>query len=479
MRNGKAVVKALVEKWAPMLEDLSSESEIKNMAVILENEDRYFSGESPIFEDVGFGSHSLSTPSYTGTQNDSGTGGSVDQSQMSGIARYKRIAIPLVRRIFPELVGNQLVGVQPMTGPVGLAYALRFRSNTTGRGYDANTELGYNYVNPSFTSDTSASIYGVDNPSGEKMNEGWGHFGTSNAYPAYADRSSEIGLTVENREIKARTRKLKARWTVESQQDLAAMHNIDLEEEMMDIMAYEIAAEIDRELVARIVSAARAGGVFTWSYAATAGQAGYTDGRWEQEKYRSLYTVILTAAEEIARATRRGAGNFVIVSPRVAVALQSLPEFDTSPVNLSLNALAVGVSTIGTINGMKVYRDTHAWKDYAVVGYKGQKENDAGIIYCPYIPVMFAKATGEESFSPRAGVMTRYGVCDHLYGSQNYYRYIDVSFTGSLITTSTSSNIGAAGFMDRYETGSGETGAVSGTAYNGSNYFNNGSQPRL
>jgi hypothetical protein len=229
------------------------------------------------------------------------------------------------------------------------------------------------------------------------------------------------------------------------------MHNIDLEEEMMDLMAYEIAAEIDRELVARIVSAAKAGGTLTWDYGNALGSpgGGTADGRWEQEKFRTLFTVILTAAEEIARATRRGAGNFVIVSPRVAVALQTLPEFDTAPVKADINSLAVGISTIGTLNGMKVYRDTHSWVDYAVVGYKGQKENDSGIVYCPYIPVMFAKATGEESFSPRAGVMTRYGICDHLFGAQNYYRYIDVQgLSNSSVQTST----GTATFTDQHNT---------------------------
>jgi hypothetical protein len=446
------IVEALVRKWAPMLEGLTREEEIKNMATLLENEDRYFSGTRPLFEAGQGGSHTLSNPTDVGTQNDAG-GGTVDQSTMSGIARYKRIAIPLVRRVFPELLANQLVGVQPMTGPVGLAYALRFRSNTTGMGYGANAELGYNNIVPSFTSETSAGITGMSSLFGEKLNENLGHFGSGTG--AVPDEvSSEVGLTVENKEIKARTRKLKARWTVEAQQDLAAMHNIDLEEEMMDLMAYEIAAEIDREIVARIVAAARAGGILTWNYQAGSGTGGDPtavaggDARWEQERFRTLFTVILTAAEEIARATRRGAGNYVIVSPRVAVAIQSLPEFDTSPVNMSLNSLSVGISTIGTINGLKVYRDTHAWKDYAVVGYKGAKENDAGIIYAPYIPVMFAKATGEESFSPRAGVMTRYGVCDHLFGSQNYYRFIDVQGLNAGSLAPSTGGIGLKPFFD-------------------------------
>lgn len=438
--------KYLVTKWAKLLEGLSTDSEVRNMAMLLENEERYFNGI------INEGTNTSSEPNggfsndgnvQTATYNTAGQ----DPSSFTGIGRYKRIAIPLVRRVFPELLANQLVGVQPMSGPVGLAYALRFRDSS-------GNELGYN-VPTNLSGVTSNPYEPLPSISGERLNEKSGNYGLNHD----AAVMQEVGLSVEQREVKARTRKLKARWTIEAQQDLAAMQNIDLEQEMMDLLAYEVSAEIDRELVARIHNAATAGGTMVWSYGLSGANTGGTaDGRWEMEKFKTLWTAILNGAEDINRATRMGAGNYVIVSPKVATVVQQLPGFVIAPVSSDVNSLSTGVSLVGTLGGLKVYRDTFAYQhggsassvwgdktgslvssydDFAVVGYKGKRENDTGIIYCPYIPVMFAKATGEESFSPRAGVMTRYGVVDHLFGSQNYYRKIYIAglnATGSLGT---------------------------------------------
>jgi hypothetical protein len=160
-----------------------------------------------------------------------------------------------------------------------------------------------------------------------------------------------------------------------------------------------------------------------------------------------------------------GSGNYVIVSPRVAVAMQALPDFSPAPVTADVSALKTGVSLIGTLgNGMRVYRDTFAYSspansgggDFAVVGYKGARESETGLVYCPYIPVMFSKAQGEESFSPRAGVMTRYGICDHLFGSQNFYRYIAIDL-GDAIQASAGASQQSEGLF--YDSGS-------DTAYN-------------
>jgi hypothetical protein len=430
----------LVKKWAKVLEGLSTESEVKVMAQLLENESVYF--DKIVYGDdfLTEGDLSASEPaggfSNDGNVQTAAANTAGDPSTFRGIGRYKRIAIPLVRRVFPELLANQLVGVQPMQGPVGLAYALRFRNSLD------NSELGYNLPT------NMSGVYGDANyntlpgMSGERMNEAIGNYQLGAAGLAMA----EVGLSIEQKEVKARTRKLKARWTIEAQQDLAAMQNVDLEQEMMDLLSYEIAAEIDRELVARIHNAAEQGGYMTWTYGTSGNVSGTADGRWEMEKFKTLWTSILYAAEDINRATRVGAGNYVIVSPRVCAALQQLPGFTIAPVASTVNALSTGVSLVGELNGLRVYRDTFAYQqaglwtaggmsidtngnggDFCVIGYKGQRENDTGIIYCPYIPVMFAKATGEESFSPRAGVMTRYGVVDHLFGSQNYYRKIFVA----------------------------------------------------
>jgi hypothetical protein len=393
-------LEALVRKWSPLLEGLTTDSQVKNMAQLLESEERYFDG---ILGESG----TPSTPT-AGDNTQSGTGSSAG---FNGIARYKKIAMPLVRRVFPELLANQLVGVQPMSGPVSLAYALRFKN-------DAGAELGYGVPDASYTGSHSTS-------GGEGLNEPSGRLGSNGSV------SNEAGLSVEQKEIKARTRKMKARWSVEAQQDLAAMQNVDLEEEMMDLLAYEVQAEIDRELVGRIHNAANYGGRLTWEYGVSGNVSGTADGRWELEKFKTLWTSIVHAAEDISRATRMGAGNYVICSPRVVTALSQIPGFaQFTGVSGSVATLTNGVSLVGELNGIKIYRDTFAYddsaNDFAVVGYKGSRENDTGIIYCPYVPLMFARATGEESFSPRAGVMTRYGICDHLFGSHNYYRKIDV-----------------------------------------------------
>lgn len=426
MSNKK--MEGLVRKWAPLLEGLTTDSEVKNMAQLLESEDQYFNqllGES--------GTSSVPTGAAAAGDGNvqSGTG---NASGFNGIARYKKIAMPLVRRVFPELLANQLVGVQPMTGPVSIAYALRFKD-------ESGNELGYSVPNAAYTGSHNTSA-------GEALNEPNGKLGSDGS-----TTSKEAGLTVEQKEIKARTRKMKARWSVEAQQDLAAMQNVDLEEEMTDLLAYEVQAEIDRELVGRIHNAANYGGQLTWTYGTSGNVNGTADGRWELEKFKTLWTTIVHAAEDIGRATRMGSGNYVICSPRVVTALSQIIGFTQySGVSGSVNPLSTGISKVGSLNGITIYRDTFAYddaaSDFAVVGYKGSRENDTGIIYCPYVPLMFARATGEESFSPRAGVMTRYGICDHLFGSQNYYRKINVvglSATGSLGSFTSG---GSADFFD-------------------------------
>lgn len=428
----------MVRKWSRLLDGLTTDEQVKSMAQLLENQDQYFNRTVYGANYLAEGVHTSSSPVNLGIGgNTAGTSEiGANTGTSSGIARYKKMTIPLVRRIFPELLANQLVGVQPMTGPVGIAYAMRYRD-------ESNNELGYNYIDETYSGRPTGAGEGFTTAEGEQLNEKIGNFGaTAENY------SKEVGLTVEQKEIVARTRKLKARWSVEAQQDLATMHNIDLEEEMMDMMAYEIAAEIDRELVKRIINAAKAGGTQVWN-------PGDTDARWEQEKFRTLYTAILNAAEEIMRATRVNAGNWVIVSPKVAVALKSLSDFERSPVSSTVDPLRKGVSFLGTLGGMKVYRDTHSYmggttEEFAVVGYKGATEKDTGVVYCPYIPIQFAKTVGEEAFSPRAGVMTRYGVCDHLFGSQNYYRYIDCTtgFAGVNAIVATSGTATETEFFD-------------------------------
>lgn len=436
-------IEQLIEKWNPMIQHIKSERKQALTATLLENEEKHFNKqmltESGVASDAGVGCSD-------GTVNQAVNG-------QQGIAKYMGIAMPLVARVFPELITNDLVGVQPMFTPVGLAYALRYRYAS---GDVAGTEAGYNTVYGSYSGSVDASAtsvtagaaigqYGNHDTigSGGQITDitGAGLTQGSNGYPtAYGERLDtlgkvcggqtdtmrEMGLTIEKKEITAHTRKLKARWTLEAQQDLANMHNVDVEEELTDLLAYEIAAEIDLEIKNRIIYRAVQGGVLTWDYGNVGAADGTADGRWEQEKFRTLYTMFIKASNEIAVATRRGAGNFIICSPGITAAIESLDNFLLAPVSASMNTEVSGVSKVGTLGRFTVYRDTFAAEDYAVVGYKGPKDNDAGIIYCPYVPVMFSRTTQVESFQPVIGVLTRYGICDNLYGAENYYRFIRI-----------------------------------------------------
>jgi hypothetical protein len=437
----KISVEQLLTKWDPMITHIKSERKQILTAKLLENEERWFNKQ--MLNEEGTASEA-GAGCLDGTTNPSATG-------LQGIAKYMGIAMPLVARVFPELITNDLVGVQPMFTPVGLAYALRYRYQT---GAAAGQEAGYNQVFPQYsgsvagtgvTGQAAIAQYGnqplvgqggtIAGVTGAGIQAGADGYTTQfgerlDTNGKVCDSESgnirEMGLTIEKKEITAHTRKLKARWTLEAQQDLANMHNVDVEEELTDLLAYEIAAEIDLEIKNRIIYRAVQGGVLTWNYGTVGVANGSADGRWEQEKFRTLYTVLLKASNEIAVATRRGAGNFIIASPGVVAALESLDNFLMSPVSASLNTEVSGVAKVGTLGRFTLYRDSFAAEDYAVVGYKGPKDNDAGIIYCPYVPVMFSRTTQVESFQPVIGVMTRFGICDNLFGAENYYRFIKV-----------------------------------------------------
>lgn len=433
----------LMSKWSLMVEHIRDDRKAEITAQLLEQENRYF---NEVLNEVD--SAAGATVSVPGTcgDNSCGTG--------SGIARFRAIAMPLVARIFPELVTNELVGVQPMFTPVGLAYALRYRYQSTFNsktGYPG-AEAGYNTVEalysggypttatstPTSADFASAFPSGCDNSQvvgGDQVLEPRGGYRTQDAEGLgethwcgtdEMERIRYMGLSVERQTIEAKTRKLAARWSHEAQQDLKNMHNVDIASQLSDLLAYEVAAEIDTEVKANIIALSQIGGVLVWNYGTVGTASGTADGRWEQEKFRTLYTVCLKASNEIAQATRRGAGNFILASPTVVAALEALEQFAISSVATNLATEVSGVAKVGTIGRFTVYRDMFAVNDYAVVGYKGRDDADAGIVYLPYIPLQFLEAVGQDSFNPRIGVMTRYGLCNNLFGAENYYRYIDV-----------------------------------------------------
>ena len=348
-------------------------------------------------------------------------------STLSGdIADFKKIIMPLVRRIFPTLIANDLVAVQPMSGPVGLAYALRFRYKTTFGGATAGDEMGYNTIHQGYTgagtTPASAST-GTPTVSGEHL---------SSVDPTAIRDMSEAGLELSKTTITAVTRKLKARFSLEAQQDLKAMHGVDIEKELINTMQYEIAAEIDRELINRMYGLCTTGNgnLTTYNAASTGGDS---DGRWRMEDYRNMYTQMLNESQKIATATRRGAGNFIVATPNVITALESISNFVLAPTNSSPMNLAPAIAKVGSIPGrFDVYRDTlaPASNTHALIGYKGPTYADAGIVYSPYIPVMMSTAVEPGAFYPVIGMMTRYAVTDALFGAANYYRKINFTNLG-------------------------------------------------
>lgn len=335
------------------------------------------------------------------------------------VADFKKIVMPLVRRIFPQLLANQIVAVQPMQGPVGLAYAMRYKYKTTVGGATTGDEMGYNTVHQEYSGDSDASP--VSGATGEETLTGE-LYGTGSPN----NEISEAGLTIDSTTITAVTRKLKSSWSLESAQDLKNMHGLDMESELISMLQYEIAAEIDRELINTIHSKCTVGNSNLSSVTVSA-----LDGQWEQEKFRALYTRIVKDANQIATDTRRGPGNFIICSPNVVTALDTLGNFLISPTNASPMELAPGIIKVGSVEGrFDVYRDTFATSDYVITGYKGPTAADAGIIYNPYVPVMVNKTMDPNSFHPVIGVLTRYAITSNLFGAEKYYRKIDVNFSG-------------------------------------------------
>jgi hypothetical protein len=230
--------------------------------------------------------------------------------------------------------------------------------------------------------------------------------------------------------IEAKTRKLGAAFSLESAQDIKSMQGIEIEREMLNILNYEVGAELDREILGRMMQAAI--NVSLGGEAPTIVNAATTDGRWSQEKFSNIINVIIKKANDIATATFRGAGSFVIVSPRVATALQAAgPQFSNNSAEVNASTT---LAEVGKINGtITVYRDAYAVRDYALVGYKGPTTSDAGLIYSPYITGLFNRAIDPNTFGINVGVMSRYAITDTLLGSGRYYRVVLVNNLDTVI----------------------------------------------
>ena len=353
-------------------------------------------------------------------------------SATGGIDKYDPILIGLVRRAMPNLMAYDICGVQPMTGPTGLIFAMRSNYGAT-RTASGRTEALYNEANTSFSS--SGQDATGNNPV-------FGTYNTGNAtMTASMEAQSdfpEMSFSIDKTTVTAKSRALKAEYTVELAQDLKAIHGLDAEAELSNILSQEFMFEINREVIRTIYKVAKAGSPAT----ATAGTFDLdvdSNGRWSVERFKGLLFNIERDANHIAQDTRRGKGNFIVCSADVASALAMSGVLDYTPaLSTNLNVDDTGNTFAGVLNGrFRVYIDPYsanlgAANQFYMVGYKGSSPYDAGMFYCPYVPLQMVRAIDPNSFQPKIGFKTRYGLIANPYvTASNGYDADGDSFTAS------------------------------------------------
>ena len=436
----------LQEKWQPVLShpDLP---EIKDnykkavTSIILENQ------EKAMKEDNAFLSEAAPT--------NSGFGGSNMQA-------YDPILISLVRRAMPNLIAYDVASVQPMTGPTGLIFAMKSRFSTQG-----GTEALFNEPDSGFSNDDAAGDLNSTAMTGTNpavLNDaspgtyitGGADYGSTTGGgmttaeaealgDASANSFAEMAFSIEKSTVTAKSRALKAEYTMELAQDLKAIHGLDAETELSNILSSEILAEINREVIRTIYISAKKGASINTTTAGIFDLDTDSNGRWSVEKFKGLMFQIERDANVIAQETRRGKGNMIICSSDVASALQMAGVLDYAPaLNNNLQVDDTGNTFAGVLNGRyKVYIDPYAAnnaaKQYYVIGYKGTSPYDAGIFYCPYVPLQMVRAVGENTFQPKIGFKTRYGVAQNPFATSSatdvvpgandntYYRRVQVA----------------------------------------------------
>ena len=400
----------LQEKWQPVLEH-NDLPEIKDSykkavtTVILENQ------EKALREDSNFLSEAAPV---------NATGSNVDN--------WDPIMISLVRRSMPNLIAYDIAGVQPMTGPTGLIFAMRsrFTSQTGDEAFYNEAESAFSgaaansnipgsagtssngETNPAVLNDGSPGAYTADGGMATATAEALGDAG-NNAF-------AEMSFSIEKQTVTAKSRALKAEYTMELAQDLKAIHGLDAETELANILSAEILNEINREVVRTVYVTAKPGAQVDTATGGIFDMDVDSNGRWSVEKFKGLMFQVEREANVIAQQTRRGKGNMIICSSDVASALQMAGQLDYTPaLNNNLSVDDAGSTFAGVLNGRyKVYIDPYAAngaaKQYFTVGYKGTSPYDAGLFYCPYVPLQMVRAVGENTFQPKIGFKTRYGM---------------------------------------------------------------------
>ena len=413
----------LQKKWQPVLEhaDLAPIADAhkrSTVATLLENQEKSA-------REQGAQSGGAFAPTLLGEAAPTNATG-------AAVANFDPVLISLVRRSMPNLIAYDICGVQPMTGPTGLIFAMR--SRYTGQ---AGTEAMFGEADASFSSGSAAntaSLIGANASAGAVMtgtdpsdrsasSTGGGynvHTGMTAAQAqaqggAAGDHFNEMAFSIEKVAVTAVSRALKAEYTMELAQDLKAIHGLDAETELSNILSSEILSEINREVVRTINYSAVAGATTNVTTAGTFDLDTDSNGRWSVEKFKGLMFQIERDANEIGKATRRGKGNVMITSSDVASALQMAGVLDYAPaLSNNLQVDDTGNTFAGVLNGrIKVYIDPYfsdAANNYYTIGYKGTSSFDAGLFYCPYVPLQMVRAVGEQTFQPKIGFKTRYGM---------------------------------------------------------------------
>jgi hypothetical protein len=419
----------LVKKWAPILESESC-SPIKDnyrkevTAVLLENQEREMRRGAEAMGELFEAAPANAVGSYGDT---------------GGFAKFDPVLISLVRRAMPQMIAYDVAGVQPMTQPTGLIFAMKSRYSTQG-----GTEALFNEADTDFAgTGTHSGAYdfggsettgrGIVTSDAERLGQGGsgdGSFG-------------QMAFSIEKTSVTAKTRALKAEYSIELAQDMKSVHGLDAEGELSNILSTEILAEINREVIRTIYQTAKPGAAVGTASAGTFDLDVDSNGRWSVEKFKGLMFQIEREANAIGQQTRRGRGNFIITSADVASALAMAGVLDYTPAlqgNSNLNIDDTSTTFAGVLNGKyKVYVDPYTSNvsatQFFVVGYKGQSAFDAGLFYCPYVPLQLVRAVDPNSFQPKIGFKTRYGLVanpfvnlddgtsgqDNLTANANYY----------------------------------------------------------
>ena len=422
----------LQKKWQPVLEhqDLPEIKDAHKRAVtatLLENQEK-----SAREQHAGTGGYNA--PSLLGEAAPANATGD------PGVANFDPVLISLVRRSMPNLIAYDICGVQPMSGPTGLIFAMRSKFATAGaRATGAGSEALFNEAPTDYSASAQANTASqlvVDGSAGDTqagsdptaaasgatytVSQGMETSAAEALGDGTANAFQEMAFSIEKISVTAVSRALKAEYTMELAQDLKAIHGLDAETELSNILSAEILAEINREVVRTINYTAAAGSQNNVTTAGTFDLDTDSNGRWSVEKFKGLMFNIERDANEIAKATRRGKGNLMICSSDVASALQMAGVLDYTPaLNNNLQVDDTGNTFAGVLNGrVKVYIDPYfaptnsgsAAENYYVLGYKGTSAFDAGLFYCPYVPLQMVRAIGENTFQPKIGFKTRYGM---------------------------------------------------------------------